>query len=202
MIPGLIGRLDRPAEVVWDQINNRWDTGRRSLLAFDPDASHHMVIQDDTIPCRDLVAGVERSLEWVPEGSPVMCYVGRVRPYRDAINQNLAAAGNDPSWLTFGETFWGPCLVIPTGVIPELVERCDRMRVANYDRRIGLWFRSKRIPVYAPWPSLVEHRDSPSTQPERTAVRHAHRFIGADQSALTVDWSGPVFHVPVGTRAV
>lgn len=200
MVAELETLLDRPAKVVWDERNDRWHTGRRSLLAFDESTTHHMVIQDDVIPCRDLVAGVERALGFIPADAPLMAYVGSVRPYAPVIKRHIAERP-DVSWFTFNETFWGPCLVIPTAHIRDLVRRCDRMNVANYDRRIGLWYRSKRIRTFAPWPSLVEHRDSPSLVAGRNGQRHAYRFLGSDVSALTVDWSGPVHHIPVGTRA-
>ena len=200
MVAELEQMLDRPAKVVWDERNDRWDTGRRSLLAFDPSATHHMVIQDDVMPSMDLVAGVERALEWVPDGSPMMCYIGRVRTYGPVIKKHLADNAG-ASWFTFNETYWGPCLVLPTADIEPLVKRCDRMNVGNYDRRIGLWYAARKRLTWAPWPSLVEHRDSPSLVAGRTGQRQAHSFLGSDVSALTVDWSGPVHHIPVGTRA-
>ena len=54
-VEGILAQLDRKdVEVVWDERENRWDTGRRSMLAYDPRCSHHAVIQDDVLVCRDL----------------------------------------------------------------------------------------------------------------------------------------------------
>lgn len=47
MVADLLTRLDREVPVVWDQINDRHDTGARAMEAFDPACTHHLVIQDD-----------------------------------------------------------------------------------------------------------------------------------------------------------
>lgn len=192
-VPHLVKSLDAEATVVWDEHNDRWDTGRRAMLAFDPSTTHHLVIQDDAIACRDLVAGVEKALVYVPHESPVGLYVGRVQPWRARIQKLVDEAEENTSWLTMARLLWGVGVVVPTDQIPDMVAFCDRRRhEANYDLRMAKWFMHRGIRVWCTWPSLVEHRDSPSLVPGRTATRHAHRFIGARRSALDVDWSGNV----------
>ena len=104
--------------------------------------------------------------------------------------------GEAVSWLIMAETYWGPGLVIPTHLIEPLVAWGDEQNEPNYDRRIGRWFRERETPVYATWPSLVEHRDTPSLVKGRVGGRHAHRFIGEDVSALGLDWSLGAVTVP------
>ena len=58
-------------------------------------------------------------------------------------------------------------------------------------------FEAEDIPVWYPWPSLVDHRESPSLVPGRGhSGRVAHQFIGVDTSALTIDFSGSVLRLP------
>jgi hypothetical protein len=194
----LLAKLDRPAEVVWDQREDRWDTGRRAMLAYSGDTSHHLVLQDDAVIPHDLVAGVERALGHVPDGSPLALYCGRVRPFREMITALVTAAGDDASWLTMGQIHWGVGIVMPTGLIRRMVAWCDRRSdIANYDRRISRWCQHQGLTVYYPWPSLVDHRDSPSLVAGRgSAGRRAHRFLGANRSALDCDWTGRVVSVP------
>lgn len=204
----LLTRLDRPATVVWDQRNDRWDTGRRSMLAHDPDASHHLVIQDDAIPCRDLVAGVEKALGRLPhpETSPLCLYLGRVQPHAGKINQLVTRAVRDTSWITMGQLHWGPGIVMPTHLIGDMVAWCDqRSEVPNYDKRISRWCQHQGLTVWYPWPSLVDHRgvtQNPSLIDGRTGNRRAHRFLGADRSALGCDWSGGVVGISSGGQLV
>jgi hypothetical protein len=200
----LVARLDRPAVVVWDEKNDRWDTGRRSQLAYrnDPEASHWLVIQDDAIPCRDLVAGIEQALGHLPDpdNSPLCLYLGKTQPTRGKIQQLVAAAGPGTSWITMSQLHWGPGIVMPTHLIDDMVAWCDqRTEVPNYDKRISRWCQHRGLTVWYPWPSLVEHRgvkENPSLVPGRTGNRHAHHFLGINRSALDRDWSGGVVGIP------
>lgn len=186
-VPDLIAALDRPATVVWDERDDRWDTGRRALLAYDPAATHHAVIQDDAVVCRDLIAGLEQALAHVPPSTPLCLYAGRLRPQQRAVRQLISLANGSTSWLSMTRLLWGVGIVMPTAMIDAAVEWGDgRPDIGNYDTRLSLWLGSQGASVWYPWPSLVDHRDSPSLIPGRTGIRHAHRFLGADQSAL--DW--------------
>lgn len=197
-VPQLQARLDRPAKVVLDRRNDRWDTGRRAWLTVDRSASHGLVLQDDAVLPHHLVAGVEKALQHVPDGSLLSLYCGRSRPYRELVKQLVARAGDATSWLTMGQLHWGVGIVMPTKWIDDMISWCDkRPEIANYDRRISRWCQHQGLTVYYPWPSLVDHRDSPSLVPGRgSANRRAHRFIGADASVLAQRWDGAVVGIP------
>lgn len=195
LVDDLLARLDRPAKVVWDEINDRHDTGIRALEAFDQACTHHLVIQDDVLPCRDLVAGAERALTHVPDGHPASLYVGRVQPFRRRVQQAVDQAGDAASWVTMDGVYWGPAIIVPTAVIVDLstwYRGRAGQRYQNYDRRVSTWFERRGLACWYSWPSLVEHRGDESLVRDSKAIRTAHRFIGADASALDVDWSGPV----------
>lgn len=200
--------LGQDIPVIWDEINNRWDTGRRSMLAYDPACSHHMVIQDDVLVCRDLIEGVKRALEHVPADAPLCGYVGRVRPNKaqvyEAVDRAYAVGA---SFLTMHTLNWGPLIVVPTNIIDEMIAHCDPLPVPNYDKRLSRYWELKRhVRVWYTWPNLVDHRDGPSLIPGRIGTdrannhksRTAHHFLGCDRSALDVDWTGPVVHAGAG----
>lgn len=198
LVSDLLRRLDREVPVVWDEINDRHDTGLRALAAFDPSATHHLVIQDDALPCRDLLASVERALEWVPAGHPACFYLGRVKPFRERIDA-LVSVADGASWLRFEGPYWGPCVAVPTANLPALVDwwsTAPAQRITNYDRRISRWHRSRGLDCFYSWPSLVDHRGDESLISGHVALRHAHRSVAADRSGLEVDWSGPVLSLP------
>ena len=206
-------QLDRDVSVTWDESGSRWDTGRRAMLAYDPACSHHAVIQDDVIPCRDLFAGLEVALQHVPADVPVCGYLGRIRPYADLVTYAAARARRwGASWLTLHFLGWGPLVVVPTQLIPEMVAYCDKLRdIPNYDRRLSRFFELERgVPTWYTWPSLVDHADGPSLVPgristdraKRAHTRVAHTFLGADASALDVDWSGSVVDAEEGASDV
>ena len=200
----ILSEIDRrDVDVVWDQCSSRWDTGKRAMLAYDQSCSHHAVIQDDVLVCRDLFAGLAKALAHVPGDVPICGYVGRVRPYAELVTKASATAQKiGASWLTMHCLNWGPLIVVPTAAIPEMIAYSDRLvDIANYDRRLSrYWELSARRPIWYTWPSVVDHRDGPSLVPGRTGTdcghkhpsRIAHTFLGCDKSALDIDWSGRV----------
>lgn len=203
LVAELVDRLDTTPHVVWDQHGIEWDTGRRALLAHDPAATHHLVLQDDAVVCRDVVAGTARALEHAPADVALSLYFGRHAPYPHqtaALADRADAAG--ASWLAIGGhdrgLHWGVAVVVPTAEIDELVAWGDRGRPDNYDRMISRWLAVRRRATWYPWPSLVDHGDGPSLIPGHglRPGRVAHRFIGTDRSALALAWDGPVVTVP------
>lgn len=195
-VEALMARMDRPAEVVWDRINDRWDTGRRSQLAYNPNATHHLVVQDDAVIPRDFVAGVEHAVAHAPEGVALCLYLGAVRPFAARISRAVERAGDEVAWLVMRDLHWGVGVVLPTEIIEQLITDQDRRTsIVEYDRRMSRWLTTHNVQVWYPWPSLVDHRDEPSLVGHGSG-RHAHRFIGESVSALEVDWTRPALHVP------
>jgi hypothetical protein len=95
--------------------------------------------------------------------------------------------------------YWGVGVVMPVELIPDLVAWGDEHpEVANYDLRMGQWIAQQGITVWYPWPSLVDHRHSPSLVPGRSSAksRHAYRFIGANASALRQRWNRGAVRIP------
>lgn len=194
-VPELVASLDADVRVVWDERSDRWDTGRRALLAHDPDATHHLVVQDDAILCRDLVAALEQAVETTGD-HPLGLYVGNVRPRQHEVMPAIKDADRARApWVRMQGPWWGVGIVLPTDHIADAVAFGDRRRdVANYDLKIARRYGGLGIDCWYPWPSLVDHRHgaaNPSLVNGRTGQnRRAHRFIGADRSAL--DWAARV----------
>lgn len=190
-------KLDGDLDVVWDTQNNRWDTGSRAMLAYDPAATHHLVLQDDAVIPYDLLAGVEQAITHTPPNGVLGLYMGKSRPNRVAV-QRLATRAHQTqaSWIVMSQLHWGVGVVVPTHLIKSMVRWGNRRSdIVNYDKRMSRWFQRERIPVYYPWPSLVDHRRSPSLVPGRTSTgRHAHGFIGIRSSATTFDGTRTVVH--------
>lgn len=200
MVEDLQTRLDRPVEVVWDEVNDRHDTGARAMAAFDPACSHHLVIQDDVVPCRDLLAGVEAAIAATPGDCPVVFYTGSVRPFRRDIDRAVARAhAQDASWITMRGIYWGPAVALPTAHIEKMLGWYlgpEGGWITNYDRRMSVWYAAREAIVWYSRPSLVDHRGDESLCGHPGRQRRAHMFLGADQSALDLAWSGPVVDLP------
>lgn len=195
LVGRLLEHLDRPAAIAWDERNNEWDTARRAWLTCDSSASHHLVLQDDAVVCRDLCAGLEAALAHVPAEAPLSLYLGQAQPKRAEVQQIANEAGDTTSWITIDGLHWGVAVVLPTAVIPDMVAWCDR-NSAKYDARVSKWLATRHLATWYPWPNLVDHLDGPSLIPGhgRRPGRRSHRFLGEDVSALDVDWSGAVMN--------
>lgn len=196
----LLGWLDTEPAVVWDRNDNRWDTGRRALLARDPAATHHLVVQDDALICKDFVAGATQAVMARPHAA-ISFYCGRQRPHAPLFDRLFREARRkDVAWLHKAQLCWGVALCFPTSVIDEMVAVADRDVIPNYDSRLSRYLDWANILTCYTNPSLADHRrqaESPSLVPGRTgANRIARGFIGQDVSALTVDWSRPYLNAP------
>jgi hypothetical protein len=195
-VPKLAEQLGPDCKIVWDTKNDRHHTGGNALAAYDPDATHHMVIQDDAILAKDIVPGVINALKHVPASNPVGLYVGRARPRTDEVRSLMTrATETNASFMVHKGPWWGVGIVLPTKSIRDLINHYDAMSaVPNYDRRIARYFESKGLYCYYTVPSLVDHRieDNPSLVAGRGSDgRYAYNFAGP-RSALDVDWSGPI----------
>lgn len=190
LVLDLVQSIDADVTVAWDQRNNEWDTGRRALCAYDRDAQWHVVLQDDAVVCRDLIAGLGHALERVPVNAAVGLYIGRERRENGRIARIAARADAEQcSWIHLPQLHWGVGLVVPVALIDDVVRTGDRTHVVEYDRRLSSVFRKMRMPVWYPWPSLVDHRDEPSLlRHDRHEPRRAHRFGGPGWSALNNAW--------------
>lgn len=172
--------------ITLDSRDDRWDTGRKSLLAYDSEATHHLVIQDDAVPAADLLLGIEAWLPHLPKS--ILClYSGRLQTWR----RIHARHAKPPCFLQMNDIQWGVALVVPTDCIDVLVKNGDRLtRVGNYDMRLGLANRATyKLPVLYPSPSWVDHAHTPSLVPGRSPSRHALNALTAEQSVL--DWAVP-----------
>lgn len=168
-IPSLQSRLASPASVVFDEKNDRWDTGRRSLLAYSPDATHHLVIQDDAIPASALVQGLNRWLPRLPE-SALCLYSGNISQFRRIYRQRA----RPPCFLQMQQLQWGVAIVLPTKFIPAVVEMGDALeQIGNYDMRLSMWCVENDLPVLYPQQCWVNHRRTPSLVPGRSSQRQA-----------------------------
>jgi len=116
LVEALVARLDRPAHVAWaantapsTAPEARWRTAAAAWSAADPGATHHLVLQDDAVVCRDLVAGLEAALDATPAvaGHPVSIYYGNHHgPSRLIDAEAVEAARVGASWVIGRPAWW------------------------------------------------------------------------------------------------
>lgn len=190
------------ATVVWDRRNDEWDTAQRAWqVGMSSGASHHLVIQDDVLPCVDMIEGARDAYRYLPDNALMSLYLGeaklgdgRATPRHQNVTraiqrfdkQTAELAGNGHGWFITSGPWWGPAIAMPTKWIPEMLDFCIG-RHEVYDRRLTIWCVSSDRCCWHPFPSFAEHKDEPSlVLPDRPRVqRVARRFLGENVSALT-----------------
>jgi hypothetical protein len=198
--------LDRNVPVHWDQAgppsgkgDRVWSVAREAWLMADPSADFHVLLQDDAVPCRDLLAGLEQALDWAPDNVIVSPYLGQGRNVPLRWGRMAARADQrGASWVVSEVLVWGVCLVAPTRMIPEMVAWCDRKAGMPDDMRVNAWARRHQVDIWYTWPSLVDHRAVPSLTKHRASDRKAQRHH--EGSALDLDWNGWTEVDPMLTR--
>jgi len=189
-IPELVQRLGlTDDDVIWDRRSDRWDTGRRAWEAIDQTAEWGMVVQDDALVTKDLIAGLEKAAAFLPERCLVSPYTGTRRPVASRVERAVRDAhAANASWIRMPSLNWGVAIMAPTDIINKMLPWCDKQTYPNYDRRIGRYaIDMLRLPTYCTWPSLVDHRDDASLVGHGQG-RKAHQFLGEEVSALSVKW--------------
>lgn len=181
--------------IVWDEIGNVQDTGRRTLLAADPAASHHVVVQDDAIVCDDLAAALERAVVYAGQ-RPIGLYLGSLPHERRVRKAASAARAEHRSWIAMdGATIAGVASAHPVALIDRLTSYEHPGGLRSWDSLHSAFYREIGMTPWFTWPSLADHRPGPSLlkhPQKRTAVR----FLGEQASALDVDWSIPPYVAP------
>lgn len=202
----LMARLDRPAAIAWDDEgppsgsgDRVWRTARRGWQLADPDADWHVLIQDDAVPCDDLLAGLELALRYVPSDAVVSPYLGtgRTVPIRWEALARAADAAQVP-WVRSENLMWGVCLALPVRMIPSMIEFADRRAGVPDDMRVAGWARRHGHEVWYTWPSLVDHLPIPSLTKHKARERVAR--LHHRGSALGIDWSARSVMDPVLAR--
>jgi hypothetical protein len=167
-----------------------WRNAQTAWTMFDPQADWHLLLQDDAILAPDMVAALEKGLEYVPRPAIVSLYIGTGRPLPmiwQRLGKQADAAG--ASWIIAPRSMWGVALVLPTVCIPEMLSYAQNQHGLADDMRVGRWARKMRLEAWFPWPSLVDHPDGASIVGHGSG-RTALRF--APGSALDWNPAGPV----------
>jgi len=139
--------------IVWDQINNVWDTCKRAWRAIDKTAEYGLVLQDDVIPCRDFQTRAEALLT----GRFVynfFVHYGFSARVEKALNEGK-------NYFIKTSIFGEIALCMPTKYINSMIDYCHN-RNAQSDTLISAWATASRLRVRYPIPSLVDHRSGDS----------------------------------------
>ncbi len=124
-------------------------------------ATHRLILQDDCWPCRDLRVKAEVALTERPDSIVLFFVPGSPG---GGMNSVLRAAKDQERWALIGAGGWVPVVATawPSTLIPDFLEFAKQRRFARLrsdDELVKRYVGTKRLPVWATVPSLVEHPD-------------------------------------------
>jgi len=145
----------------------------------DPEASHHVVLQDDSIVCEGFKEKAEAFIDRVHRQ-----YKGGHKAFsfyfgaRQALQQ-LAVAGMKQGYVIRRRPYWGVAICLPVPLIPEMIREVRAMtgNEKHDDARIGNYLAQKGIAVFFPMPSLIDHSHGHSLVGDPGENRHAFAYI-------------------------
>ncbi len=178
-------------KTVEDDKHELWSGAKKTLQSFGPRDTHVLVLQDDVLPCRDLIPAAEKIMELLPNSPVTMFSPGDWQAVAKIKNLN---------WATLKVWRMAQCYLVPVGLIKDFLEWSEKHinpKIYFDDDRWAMYLFANEILTYATNPSLVEHlgwNQSTLTgyQPGHvfeTRNRIAKNFIGFENSALDIDWS-------------
>lgn len=167
--------------IIWDELNDEWHTGERSLKGGVVLGSDwHLVIQDDAVLTPHIYDNIVGLIAALPVKSVVSLYTGKVRPLPERVAEAVAKAP-DGSFITHYMMMWGVAILLPSDQIEAMLEFANdpMFREDKYDIRVGRFYYGNHLPIYYSMPSLVDHDDSIGSligNDKSTQPRVAHRL--------------------------
>lgn len=187
------------AEIVWDRGKGEWDTGSRALRAAGSEP-YVLVLQDDAVPCTDVLVHLTRAAAHMPTVYPISLYYGLPVPHPEKV-EYLAhrAAEKGSPWIRGPGPWWGVGLFMPAGFAKAAAVWGDKNEGLPYDERLARFSKISGQEWLYLFPSLVDHRpvyESPSIYENRRRNRRAVWF----QDEPRHDFSKPPIAFSDGVR--
>jgi hypothetical protein len=199
LLPGLEGM---PVEIIETDFDppNPWHGYLECLRDPPPDCTHLLIVQDDTVACRNLPRAAEAIARVEPD-VPVCLFLGLL-PMRTRA-EALRAGKRGERFVTVHPGDFLPVVAVmwPVAKAAEFLSwgsDPNRLRQRNgkvFEERSddamgGRWMRQTRQRVVATIPSLIEHPDDViSTIARSNSGRTALFWHGVEWDALSIEWA-------------
>lgn len=128
-----------------------WHNSRATYAAYDPDATHHVVLQDDAIPVEGFLDALPMIIAARPD-HPIGFFSRRSGPV------GRARARGHWWWTSTGIP--GVAVLLPVPMLCDWLEWMDREVMPDYphdDRRLEAYLQTHGLRSWMTTPSLVQH---------------------------------------------
>jgi hypothetical protein len=173
-----------------------WITTKRCLAEYAHNhPTHHVVLQDDMMPCYGYFDLLYGAIQEKPDSIISTFSMRRIA---------LQVVENGGHWfISDGGTIWGGTYVLPVVMIPDFLSweaaYIDQVIMKHHDdSRLALWANYRGHTVWNVTPSLVEHVGAAhslvgQSNPRRVAAIYWDNWPGRNQP---VDWKAGINKPP------
>lgn len=144
---------------------------KNAWLLHDSTADYHVVIQDDCVVCDDFY---NRAIVYCEKanGLPMSFFYSQSKFFNKFKKERIETGA-----IIKKAIYGGLAICLPVKLIPEMLEFYDKQKIPFDDHRIGLFCMSKKLNIYNPFPSLVDHRQG-----------HMSAFTGMVSQAVAAEY--------------
>ena len=184
LVQSTLERLGRRVPVLLDveHRGSRWNS-RRAWGAVDGHSTHHLVMEDDALVCRDFIAVAEAALTANPDAL-VSFFTPKI--------ELLKAKARDESWVKISTVQWTQAVTLPTSRVGQFLQWEKRYLQDEYPHKegsLGMFVKTVELEIFCTAPNLVDHADVPSAMGHNPpSNRVSHWFLGDDDGSV-IDWS-------------
>ncbi len=163
--------------VTFDNGQGIWENCKAAWRLHDKKADWHIVIQDDAIICDRFIERVNDVLKIATEKKcAASLFFGKRLLLKDTGKQGLKKG-----FVIRAMLHWGIAVCLPVNLIESMIAFGDKMDIKQDDARISYFLQSKKIHVYYPMPSLVDHRVGKSLVNDPGENRTAYKYIDGNK---------------------
>src|SRR5690606_35380392 len=124
-----------------------------------------VVVEDDAEPIAGLRSALETQALPAAPRALISLYVGT--DSREDVALRLRAAYHEAdrtgtAWLHLRALYWGVAVAAPTDCASGIAKRLRRFSGLMSDTTVSRWARRTQTPIYATFPSMVDHADDGS----------------------------------------
>ncbi len=161
-----------------------WPTAKKSWeFCLSTNATHHIVIQDDCIICKDFIDSIQKCIETFPDRI-ISLYANR-KICEDAKNKDIR-------WIQMNDGMWGNATLFPTNILKDFLvwqqKHLDQKYFMDDSRYRIFCMMTKNYPLVT-MPSFVDHGLPSDSCVGHNNKKRIARWFEKDKSYLEYDWS-------------
>jgi hypothetical protein len=170
-----------------------WFNCKQAWQQVHPDSTHHLVLQDDMLPCTNFIPALHQIIQLKPSEIIHLFACNR------AIDQALKEGKH---WHTMPGGSWGGSIILPREHFEWykwVDQHCLNFHKHSDDTRLDHYAMCHQKLIWNVAPSLIEHigYDKSLIGNSRGDWRKSIKYIG-DRDPLTIDWSQGMNNPVVG----